>query len=201
MTFLESDLKFDFNPTLWRVMKYDAHHYFRTLSGAGLKGVDFIGIHQAKKLVFFEVKHFRTPISKTNTSIVLFEDTDLFVQNIGAKMEDTVTAIKVIIKYLTRKAWYRYFLKFEKYIPSSIFHKQDWYFWHQIHHLWTSNASKSFVLWLEIDPQFSIEANSDFRKDLQKRLEIAFDNFDIRPTIANRKKPVFRKSLDVKKGT
>lgn len=200
MTFQESDLQFDFSATHWQVMKYDTHRYYKILSGAGLKGVDFVGIYKEEQLVFFEIKHFRTNQATDNASFLLFEDTDLFVQNISDKMADTHTAIKVIIKYLNRKVWYRYFLKLEQYIPTSIFQQQDWYFWHKIHHFWESESPKSFILWLEIDPNYLAKANDEFMVDLQKKLNTSFESFDIQPIIASRKKPILEQHLNVKKG-
>jgi len=169
MTFLESGLQFDFTPTNWRVMKYDTHRYFKILSGAGLKGIDFIGIHKEEALIFFEVKHFRTN--------------------------------NVIIKYLNRKAWYRYFLKLEQYIPSQLLQQKDWYFWHQIHQLRSANTSNSFVIWLEIDSDYSEMADDTFWQSLQSKLTQELEQFNIRPILANRKTPVFSDDLNVKKGT
>jgi len=59
MQLKESALLFDFEETDWIVKKYDDHRYYKSLSGAGLKGVDFIGIFQQEKVVFIEVKNFR----------------------------------------------------------------------------------------------------------------------------------------------
>lgn len=201
MTFLESGLQFDFTPTNWRVMKYDTHRYFKILSGAGLKGIDFIGIHKEEALIFFEVKHFRTNNPNSKTTFLIFDDTALFIQNITAKMEDTITAIKVIIKYLNRKAWYRYFLKLEQYIPSQLLQQKDWYFWHQIHQLRSANTSNSFVIWLEIDSDYSEMADDTFWQSLQSKLTQELEQFNIRPILANRKTPVFSDDLNVKKGT
>jgi len=56
MIFKESDLTFNFSQKEWEIIRYDTHRYYKILSGAGLKGVDFLGIYQKNKVVFFEVK-------------------------------------------------------------------------------------------------------------------------------------------------
>jgi len=201
MTFQESSLEFNFLPTQWQVLKYDEHQYYKALSGAGLKGLDFIGIHQNTKLVFFEIKNYRTHRTHPKAKFILFEDMDLFVQHIKAKMEDTLTAIKVVIKYLKRKFWYRAFLRVAQFFPTIFIKNQDWYFWHQIHSLWVSSASKKFILWLEIDSNYSIKANETFLRELQEKLSAAFELFDIDPILAKIKQPVFEKTLNVKKAT
>jgi len=193
MTFQESDLQFYFDNAHWRVMKYDAHRYYKILSGAGLKGVDFIGIHNKKQLVFFEVKHFRSP--KVNSK----ENEALFIQQIYDKMEDTITAIQVIEKLLNRKRWYRYFLKLESYIPFYFVQNRDWYFWHRIIQLWKVNSSNDFVLWVEIAPSYSKLGGNNFRKKLQEKLAIEFSEFKIQPILASIKNPIFKKDLNVKR--
>lgn len=201
MTFLESDLQFNFAATQWQIMKYDSHQYFKTLSGAGLKGVDFIGIYQQNQLVFFEVKNFRAYAAEVNTTFSIFENTALFIENIQYKLEDTLTAINVIIKYLNRKSWYRYFLKLESYIPARFFQNQDWYFWHQIHRLWKRDAVKTFVLWLEIDKKHAPKESANFKEALADELRKAIENHHFKVIISNKKNPVFIDSLNVKKGT
>ncbi len=201
MTFQESGLHFHFTPTQWQVMKYDGHQYFKTLSGAGLKGVDFIGIYQQNQLVFFEIKNFRAYPADSKGTFYLFEDSELFIENIHDKLEDTLTAIKVIIKYLNRKFWYRYFLKLEASIPARFFYKQDWYFWHQIYTLWNSKATKTYVLWLEVDAKYSTQENDNFKATLEKKLKEAIKSHNFHTVISNIKSPIYKESLHVKKGT
>lgn len=201
MTFLESNLQFNFDASNWKVLKYDAHKFYKTFSGAGLKGVDFVGIYQGEKLIFFEIKNFRIHPTKPDATFIVFEDTDLFVEQLKGKMEDTLTAIKVIVKYLQRKFWYRTFLKLEGFLPKSLVKNQDWYFWHQINTLRNSNSSQIFVLWLEIDSNYKTKTNATFFDELQEKLSEAFKHLAIKPKISNLKKPVFRKTLDAKKGT
>jgi len=200
MTFQESELEFNFMDTSWKVLKYDEHRYYKILSGAGLKGIDFVGIYQNKKLVFFEIKNYRTHEAHPKGKFIIFEDMDFFVQGIKEKMEDTLMAIKVITKYLKRKFWYRAFLKLEQFIPTRLIKNQDWYFWHRINNLRESNTSKVIILWLEVDPNYSKKINAIFRAELQGKLIKAFGNINIEPIIANLKNPVFKTDLNVKKG-
>ncbi len=201
MIFQESDLQFYFDDSQWQVIKYDTHKYYKTLSGSGLKGVDFIGIRQENQLVFFEIKNFRNYQSTAATKYTLFKDTDHFIQQIQDKMEDTLTAIKVISKYLKRKSWYRFFLRIEPFIPNRLIKSKDWYFWHQISNLRNSSTSKTFLLWIEIDPNFKSKTSESFLEALQKKLIKAFENFDITPVLTNLKNPVYLEDLVVKKGT
>ena len=59
--FRESQLTFHFDPREWSVRRYDSHTYFQGLAGAGLRGVDFIGLWRRQYLVLVEVKNYAGP--------------------------------------------------------------------------------------------------------------------------------------------
>ena len=117
MTFQESDLKFEFSDTHWLVKKYNTHRFFKILSGAGLKGVDFIGIYQNEQVVFWEVKNYRTKHRDKIQSYLVIDNTPVFIEKIVRKVVDTLTAISVVHQYLRRQWWYRFYIAYPNLIP------------------------------------------------------------------------------------
>lgn len=198
MTFQESDLKFQFSDADWQIIKYDAHRYFKILSGAGLKGIDFLGIYQGKQVVFFEVKNFHTHQPINNDAYQIIENTPEFIESIIGKMEDTLSAIKIVIQYLQRKWWYRLFLNYQQFIPTIFIQQKDWYFWHRIQALISDSEEWQFVLWLEIDGSITPAKKKALRTTIQKDLaKKVLSNKGIW-VIANMEQPAFTTSLKVK---
>ena len=199
MTFQESDLKFQFSDAAWQVIKYDTHRYFKILSGAGLKGIDFLSIYQGKQVVFFEVKNFHTHQPTKNGAYQIIENTQEFIENIIGKMEDTLSAIKVVTQYFHRKWWYRFFLTYHRFIPNIFIQQKDWYFWHRIQALINNSDEWRFVLWLEIDGSVTPATKEALRIIIQKALaNKVLSNKGIW-IIANMEQPAFPTSLTVTK--
>ncbi|MEM1123114.1 MAG: hypothetical protein AAGJ18_21910 [Bacteroidota bacterium] len=184
MIFQESGLLFTFSEKTWDVLQYDTHKYYKILSGVGLKGVDFLGIYQKRQVVFWEVKHFRSPISKDHK----FELSPDFEGQIVGKLVDSIRAIRVIHQYLERKWWYRAYQKFKGYFPSFLIKNQDWYFWYRLHQLISSKEQMQFVLWLEI---------GGAHKDLAVLKHDCLDRVG-EFHLANLANPVFQETLKVK---
>jgi hypothetical protein len=105
--FSESELHFKF-PVDWIVHKYDEHRFYRYLSGSGLKGVDFIAIHQGE-LILIEVKNYVTRSKKENYDPMepLLINPALYVKRYLRKFEDTLQLLDIIDRYYNRKWWYR----------------------------------------------------------------------------------------------
>ena len=183
MIFQESDLIFEFSEKEWEVLQYDTHRYYKILSGAGLKGVDFLGIYQKTQVVFFEVKHFRSPIEETTSFQLGAKFNDLIV----GKLADSIRAIRVIHQYLGRKWWYRLYQQFASYIPIFLVRNKDWYFWHRLFFIIQRKDQMQFVLWLEGEVVFQKLTT------LEHEVLNLVGQFDV----VNIKKPVFKKSLIV----
>lgn len=134
----------------WVVKKYDQHTYFQGLSGAGLKGVDFIGIGQGQ-LLLMEVKNFCSrPEATDKLPITPFLDQpELLVDIFEEKVKDTLKAIATIKAYYDRSWLYRLSYPVIARMPVS---KIDRIFWTHAHALLLQPAQLWFVLWLEVDP-------------------------------------------------
>lgn len=197
MIYYESDLRFEFDSDYWEVKKYDTHRYYKILSGAGLKGVDFLSIYREKQIIYIEVKNFRNKHPTAPPSYLILEDTKAFVDKISEKLSDTHKAIQVIRKYLGRKWWFRLFLRLQKWIPRSILAKQDWYFWYKVYELSQRKEQQVLVLWLEIDTPMPNSNRTLLYDKLDENLELLLKNQVQKVIISNLKNPTFRDILNV----
>lgn len=197
MTFQESDLTFNFSDDDWEVIRYDTHRYYKTLSGVGLKGVDFLGIYKKEQVVFFEVKHFRSPQFINSTSYPILEDPDTFTNRITGKLNDTIKAIRVIVQYFERKPWYRLYLRYNYLIPSFFIKNKDWYFWYRLHLLTQQKELITFVLWLEIESKNNVYSIENTPILLGEELKNNLLSIIGKVKIVDRKNPAFKASLIV----
>lgn len=147
----ESGIHFTFDRH-WVVKKYDQHTYFQGLSGAGLKGIDFIGIRQSRKLLLMEVKNFssRPEIDQEPPITPYLDQPELLVNIFEEKVRDTLKAISAIAAYYQRNWSYRLSLPLIKKLPSSSI---DRIFWTHANELLTQPTNLFLVLWLETDPE------------------------------------------------
>lgn len=147
MTFKESGLTFNFGPG-WVVKKYDEHAYFRSLSGMGLKGVDFIAIRQERELVFIEVKNYRTRYNADmdQSFEVVVKPTAELAYELKRKSEDTLLAIDAVLQYYRRSWWYRRFRQLWMRWPWLQYNRA---FWSRADEL--ANHRLHFVVWLGLD--------------------------------------------------
>lgn len=197
MIFYESDMKFEFDDAHWHIKKYDTHHYYKILAGRGLKGVDFVGILDQQKVVFFEIKNFHTNLPTSKNPFLILEDPKTFISNIADKLEDSVRAIDIIITLLKRKKWYQFFLKWQRFIPILFIKNKDWYFWHQIHQIGLDKKRQTLVLWLEIDSPISAADLKKLKASIDISLEQELSEFVGEVLIADKKYPVFTNNLTV----
>jgi hypothetical protein len=197
MIFYESDLKFNFSNKHWRIKKYDTHRYYKILSSAGLKGVDFLGLFQTDTIIFFEVKNYRNPTATKPPTYLLFDDTDAFIDHISHKLEDTTTAINVIIQYLQKKPWFRFFLKWKRFIPTFLIKNRDWYFWYLINEKRKLSDNKILILWLETDVVLTEEKRKALITTIDKKLESNLNGLVDRVEIPHKKQPLFKPHLIV----
>jgi hypothetical protein len=148
-TFLESDLRFEFDPANWQVRKYDDHPFFHGFSGVGLKGVDFIANYQAREVWLLEVKNYRTlefPHRRKEVDLAL-QAPDRIVESLEEKYIDTMAGIRAIHTYYQRKVrrplgWLKYRLRLD---PEQIF-------WREVCRLALDEKQLRLALWLEADP-------------------------------------------------
>lgn len=148
MEFIESGLHFRFSEE-WVVKKYDAHRFYRGLSGSGLKGVDFLGIRQ-EELFLFEIKNFRRRRHRQaeNPLDAILSNPSGFVENIAFKVEDTLLAIDAIWQYYNRKWLFRRLLPAFRLLPVT---ENDWRFWARAYGLMQNPEQVKVVLWMETE--------------------------------------------------
>ena len=195
MTLQESDLIFQFDDTVWQVIKYDEHPYYKKLSGKGLKGVDFIGIYKQEKVVFIEVKNFRDKHPTREEPFKVLTETKSFINSIGDKLEDTFRAVTAIQAYLKRRWWYRVYISCQQYLPQKWFLRQDWLFWHQVFHLAQQKNQIEFILWLEIEERISDNGKKELSDHIDKILEEQLAEFTTEVIVASIDRPIYGDSL------
>lgn len=199
MTFQESDLQFHFSDTDWQIKKYDTHRFFKTLSGAGLKGIDFLGIFQDKQVVLWEVKNYHTNQTNKSQNYLIVENTAVFIETIMAKVIDTLTAMRVIQQYLRRQWWYRFYDSYASFIPTFFIQHKDWFFWHQIQEKRNKETTIIFVLWLEIAANFDAKSWKTLTTTIQQELSKRLKEYNIELVVSTINSPSFNSTLQVTK--
>lgn len=169
MEFIESGLHFRFAEE-WVVKKYDAHRFFQGLSGAGLKGVDFLGILE-EELYLFEVKNFRRRQNwqAENPLEAILAGPAAFAEEIAYKVEDTLLAIDAIWQYYNRKWLFRRLLPAFRRLPVT---ENDWRFWARAYALMQHPEQVNVVLWMETErarPALLEEVTGALQSHLQDR--------------------------------
>ncbi len=159
MIFNESDIQFDFASRYWAGRKYDEHTFFRGLSGAGLKGVDFVGIYRGRQLLLMEVKHFRYSREVPITSLLAAE--------IAAKIEDTLTGITAIHQYFQRSPLYRFAEPLLGRLPAR--QRLEWPFWTRAYQLGQDPQCREILVWLEVEKE-SFPEKEAFIQQLRSHL-------------------------------
>lgn len=160
ISFRESGLTLSFGRRRWAVRKYDAHTYYLGLSGANLKGVDFLAIQEGQRLVFIEVKNFAGPYDRSLPS------PEQLASEIAAKISDTFTGIDAICSMLERKRLYRLADPILPYLSAQHY---DWPFWSRTGHLSADPARCTAVLCLENTPE-------KMRRQVQEHLQQTLPN-------------------------
>jgi hypothetical protein len=184
MTYVESGLRFIF-PKNWRVKKYDEHHFYRALSGSGLKGVDFIGVLNQKKLILIEVKNYkiRFPAKPPPIQEKILGLSPSLVQTMTYKVDDTFLAVNTIIKYYQRRWWYAPFLKLFDYLPIAYLLRFEWAYWTYVQRLiFEQKKQVDLVLWLELETIYEDVVEDEIetaRQRIEQSLKTTFPNYNV----------------------
>ena len=148
MIYQESGLEFRFDDS-WQVKAYDKHRFYQGLSGEGLSGVDFVGLHDGQ-LYFFEVKNYRRRQDwQTNNPFdQVVAAPDLLAAAIAKKVADTLTGIDAIGQYYHRKPLFRWL---EPWLLNRILPTWEWAFWARVYALAGEPHQLNTVFWLETE--------------------------------------------------
>lgn len=148
MVYQESGLEFCFDDS-WHVQAYDKHRFYQGLSGKGLSGVDFIGLHEGR-LYLFEVKNYRRrQVWQTaNPFDQIRAAPEGLAQAISKKVSDTLLGIDAIGQYYHRKLLFRWL---EPWLLSHIPADWEWAFWARVYALAANPRHITIVLWLETE--------------------------------------------------
>lgn len=185
--YYESGIQFTFAKD-WVVQKYDQHTYFQGLAGAGLKGIDFIGLLQGKQLLLMEVKNFRSrPGIDANPLASFLDDPGALIDTFEEKVQDTLKAIETIVAYFKRSRWYRVALPFLRRMPISLSNRVFW-----THAFEKSNVPEQLilVLWVELD-----EDQAAFLDQLEPLLLEKLSRLSNHVYLSNTKKTTFNIGL------
>lgn len=187
--FSESGLVFQFDKN-WVVKKYDDHRFYKRVSGAGLKGIDFISASNQEPVILWEVKNYvnRHPSVQEENRRKLLEETEEFISDMVQKVEDTFVAINAIHKYYMRRWWFKLLYPIFYRFPIQ---KSDWIFWNKIN-VWIEDPKNVvFYLWLEAE-----EVDQDY---IQEQLQDRLETWALQVRVINLATPLFPNSIQVKK--
>jgi len=156
MVYQESGLSFRFDSS-WQVKAYDKHRFYQGLSGAGLSGVDFIGLRRGQ-LYFFEVKNYRRrqDWQQLNPFDEIAKTPTLLSGAMAKKVEDTLLGLDAIGQYYQRKWLFRQLMPL---LLTRIPPSREWAFWARAYTLSKLEQQPTSVLWLETEqPQLELRA-------------------------------------------
>ena len=160
-TFQESDLLFTF-PDTWTVRKFDETAAYKSLSGHGLKGVDFIALSPDDKLWLIEVKNYRPRKKGTKEYRANRRRPDDLAAQIVTKFHDSIRLINVVNTYLHRSWYKRAIIWYRNNIRAN--RESNYWFWHAVQQLciptkygtsWmpADGGTVEYVLWMETPEQ------------------------------------------------
>ncbi|MEM1359516.1 MAG: hypothetical protein AAGF89_15020 [Bacteroidota bacterium] len=173
-TFTESDLLFTF-PDDWVVRKFDDTVAYQSLSGHGLKGVDFIALSPDGKLWLMEVKNYRPRQKAGKEYRAKRRPPAQLAAHVAKKFSDTHRLLKIVDASLRKRWWSRIRLYYlEKLRPNTA---SNYWFWTEAKRRADQPESLVvYVLWLET-PEVPENYDEATRRELLAHLEPRIDLF------------------------
>ena len=132
-------------PDDWIVRKFDATAAFRSISGQGLKGVDFLCLVPREELWLVEVKNFRPRTAHPTEERRHPHD---LARHVGAKFADSKRLIRIMNRALRTKWWLRPLRIWYRMLRMKRPNSHYW-FWMEAARRLDDPARVVCVLWLE----------------------------------------------------
>ncbi len=187
LVLLESGMQYAFDPQVWAVRDYDAHTFFAGLAGAGLKGIDFLTIFRTRRLVFWEVKHFRYNQGAHSGAPNL--PPDALAEQLITKVRDTIRGVGAVGGYYERLWRYRMLRNYLQHFPTQ---RSDWAFFTRVNQLLLHAERCELLVWLEADP-----LPENYRRSLYQLLQQELGHRMGHIRIVHSADPPYRASLRV----
>ncbi len=163
----ESDLLFHF-PDDWVVRKYDGTVAYQSLSGHGLKGVDFIALTPAGELWFIEVKNYRPRFSNEQEFRANRPSPDRLADQVARKFTDSRRLLRIVDTALRRRWWPRLQLRWMEWRgrprPNS-----NYWFWTEARRRLEHTNKLVCLLWMET-PETGEDYDDSVARLLTERL-------------------------------
>ena len=165
-TFQESDLNFTF-PDDWAVRQFDQTPAYQSLSGHGLKGVDFIAISPDGRLWLIEVKNYRPRFKAEREYRATRRSPADLADHVARKFSDSFRLIRIVGAHLMRSwfrrlsVWYRLRVRPN---PAS-----NYWFWSRANTF--VPEAVVYVLWMET-PERKQDYDRQTASELAKRLPV-----------------------------
>lgn len=187
--FEESGLTFRFAPDI-SVISYDKHRFFRAISGAGLRGVDFLGLWPGGRLTLIEVKHYRHPLGQgLHPAEKILQNSAPLIEAVVRKVEDTLRGIEVAQAYLQRKWHYRLWLRWRRRLPFLETRAPEWSFWTALANTLHGGGRLQVILWLEADDwKLDWERVGELEAGLRRALEDRLPGREVSLALASGKR-------------
>lgn len=159
LTYAESDLVFTF-PGDWVVRPFDQTRAFKSLSGHGLKGVDFIALTPAGELILIEVKNYHRRTKAGKTYGVKRPRPEELARRVARKFTDSLRLIGVVNQSLQRRRWVRFQLWWMKRRGADP--RNNYWFWDRAYRLGQDLRNVRATLYLktperELDYEAAVE--------------------------------------------
>ncbi len=166
-SFTESDLHFTF-PEAWVVRKFDDTTAYQSLSGRGLKGVDFIAISPDRQLWLIEVKNYYPRLRKGREYRAGRYEPEELARRVAKKFSDSLRLVRIVHAHVQRHWYKRLVVWYHRHVWLNT--QSNYWFWSFAHELIPSDSSGPhagirYVLWMETP-----EKNRDYDLSCQRSL-------------------------------
>ncbi len=164
-TFQESDLQIRF-PEDWIVRQFDRTAAYQSLSGHGLKGVDFLCLTPEQELWMVEVKNYR---QRNPQSSLKRRSPEALATHVGKKFSDTKRLIHLMNRAMQRN-WWVILLLFWQRLGGGDRRDSHYWFWAEAERRLAKPRKIVCLLWMEL-PERSPDYDSATEAALEEWLE------------------------------